>query len=94
MTNPERAVAQALRAQAGQASHPNQGSGPRPMPHPTSAPTSPTTPSGQRMAPPRKPFPTGWVLLIALLLGAVVGVGLALLSIFQPGMLPSWQLPS
>jgi hypothetical protein len=46
------------------------------------------------MAPSPNPFPTVWVLVIALLLGAVVGVGLALLSIFEPGMLPSWQWPS
>jgi hypothetical protein len=39
---------------------------------------------------PVKRFPVGWVLLIALLVGAVIGVSLALVSIFQPGLLPAW----
>jgi hypothetical protein len=35
------------------------------------------------------PFPVAWVLLIALLIGALFGGGLALVSIFSPGLLPS-----
>jgi hypothetical protein len=67
--DPERAVSQALRAQAG---------GPRPM-------------GGRMPPPPPKPFPTGWVLLIALLVGALIGVALALISIFVPGALPAFN---
>jgi hypothetical protein len=37
-------------------------------------------------------FPVAWVLLIALLVGALAGGGLALLSIFSPGLLPSLSL--
>jgi hypothetical protein len=36
-----------------------------------------------------RPFPIGLVLLIALLVGALVGVALALVSIFDPGALPA-----
>jgi hypothetical protein len=39
--------------------------------------------------PPPRPFPIGLVLLIALLVGALVGVALALVSIFDPGALPA-----
>jgi hypothetical protein len=46
-------------------------------------------PPGTRLPPPPRRFPVGWVLLIALLVGAVIGVSLALVSIFQPGLLPS-----
>jgi hypothetical protein len=38
--------------------------------------------------PPAQPFPVAGVLLIALLVGVLVGVSLALLSIFLPGVLP------
>jgi hypothetical protein len=69
MTDPERMVSQALRAQAGSA---------RPVPT-----------GSRRPGPPPRPFPFGWVLLIGLLVGAVAGVALALLSIFQPGLLPA-----
>jgi hypothetical protein len=69
---PERMVSDALRAQAG-------GRGPG-------------GPGGQMGAryplPPARPFPVGGVLLIALLVGALVGISLALLSIFLPGVLP------
>jgi len=43
----------------------------------------------RRPQPPPRPFPIGWVLTIALLVGALVGVSLALVSIFLPGALPS-----
>ena len=43
---------------------------------------------GSRRPPPPRPFPFGWVLMIAMLFGAVLGVGLALISIFMPGVLP------
>ena len=43
----------------------------------------------RRPPPPPRPFPIGLVLLIALLAGALVGVSLALVSIFDPGVLPS-----
>jgi hypothetical protein len=68
MSNPERVVSQALRAQAGQM---------RPGP-----------PPGRMAFTPVRSFPIGWILLIALLLGAVLGVALALVSIFEPGLLP------
>lgn len=42
----------------------------------------------RRPPPPPRPFPIGWVLMIAMLFGAVLGVGLALISIFMPGVLP------
>lgn len=42
----------------------------------------------RRPMPPPRPFPVGWVLMIALLVGAVLGVALALISIFMPGTLP------
>jgi hypothetical protein len=47
-------------------------------------------PPSNRLPPPSRPFPVGWILLIALLVGAVVGVSLALVSIFVPGALPAW----
>lgn len=48
------------------------------------------SPTGtRRPAPSPRPFPTGWVLMIAMLVGAVVGVALALISIFVPGALPA-----
>lgn len=43
----------------------------------------------RRPAPPPRPFPVGLVLMIAMLVGAVVGVALALISIFVPGALPA-----
>ena len=46
-------------------------------------------PPSTRPPPPPSPFPIGWVLLIALLVGAVVGASLALLSLFEPGLLPT-----
>jgi hypothetical protein len=46
-------------------------------------------PASTRLPPPLRPFPIGWVLLIALLVGAVVGASLALLSLFEPGLLPT-----
>jgi hypothetical protein len=50
----------------------------------------PVPPAGTRMpAPPPRPFPMGWMLLIALLTGALVGVSLAMISIFAPGALPA-----
>ena len=47
-------------------------------------------PGTRRPAPPPRPFPFGWVLTIAVLLGALVGVGLALVSIISPGTLPTF----
>ena len=35
-----------------------------------------------------RPFPIAWVLLISLLLGAIIGVSVALISILEPGLLP------
>jgi hypothetical protein len=50
----------------------------------------PAPPTGSRRpAPPPRPFPVAWVLLIALLTGALVGVSLAMISIFVPGALPA-----
>lgn len=37
---------------------------------------------------------TRWVLIVALLLGALLGTGLALISIFEPGLLPVIDLQS
>lgn len=49
----------------------------------------PAGPGGARYPlPPAQPFPVGGVLLIALLVGTLVGISLALLSIFEPGVLP------
>jgi hypothetical protein len=48
----------------------------------------PPAPGSRRPMPPPRPFPVGWVLMIALLAGAVAGVALALISIFMPGVLP------
>lgn len=31
---------------------------------------------------------TRWILIVALLMGALLGTGLALVSIFEPGLLP------
>jgi hypothetical protein len=31
---------------------------------------------------------TRWILIVALLVGALLGTGLALVSIFEPGILP------
>jgi hypothetical protein len=71
--DPERAVSEAMRAQGGAG---------RPGPIGATGPRRPAPP-------PPAPFPTGWVLLIALLTGAVLGIALALLSIFSPGLLPA-----
>jgi hypothetical protein len=49
-------------------------------------------PGSRRPPPPPKPFPTGWVLMIALLVGCLVGVSLALVSLFAPGVLPTWGI--
>jgi len=52
----------------------------------------PAAGSADRVAPPTapaRPFPVAWVLLIALLTGALVGVSLAMISIFVPGALPA-----
>lgn len=35
---------------------------------------------------------TRWILIVALLVGALLGTGLALLSIFEPGVLPVLDL--
>ena len=46
-------------------------------------------PTGARYPmPPAQPFPVAGVLLIALLVGVLIGVSLALLSLFLPGVLP------
>jgi hypothetical protein len=37
---------------------------------------------------------TRWVLIVALLVGALLGTGLALISIFDPGTLPVFDLQS
>jgi hypothetical protein len=50
----------------------------------------PMATGSRRPMPPPRPFPVGWVLMIALLVGAVVGVALALISIFMPGALPAF----
>jgi hypothetical protein len=42
--------------------------------------------------PPDRPLPIGGILLIALLSGALVGISLALLSIFAPGALPALSI--
>jgi hypothetical protein len=47
---------------------------------------------GRRPMPRPAPFPVAWVLLIALLAGALAGGGLALVSIFSPGLLSSLGL--
>jgi hypothetical protein len=49
----------------------------------------PAPTGSRRPPPPPRPFPIVWVLVIALLTGALVGVSLALISIFMPGTLPS-----
>ena len=35
---------------------------------------------------------TRWILIVALLVGALLGTGLALVSIFEPGLLPVFDL--
>ena len=48
----------------------------------------PVTTGSRRLAPPRRPFPISWMLLIGLLVGAVIGASLALASIPpEPGLL-------
>lgn len=37
---------------------------------------------------------TRWILIVALLVGALLGTGLALVSIFEPGLLPVFDLQS
>jgi hypothetical protein len=49
----------------------------------------PVSPGLRQPPPPPRPLPIGWVVLIALLVGALAGVSLALVSIFEPGVLPS-----
>lgn len=38
---------------------------------------------------PRRELGIGWYLVLALLVGALLGVGLALLSVLAPGVLPT-----
>jgi hypothetical protein len=49
----------------------------------------PVPTGSRRPAPPRRPFPISWMLLIGLLVGAVIGASLALASILEPGLLPA-----
>ena len=72
MVESERVVSQALRAQA------RRGD-----------PRGGDQWGGRRLPAARPgPFPVAWVLLIALLIGALAGGGLALVSLFSPGLLP------
>jgi hypothetical protein len=97
--DPEQRLAEALRAHASQPG----GSAPH-VPGPTSSSTryqpSPLPPQqrtggrgpgpdASRPAPTRTFGPILWPLLIALLAGAVLGCGLALISILLPGVLPT-----
>jgi hypothetical protein len=80
--DPERAVADALRARA-VAGRPNPG-GSRPVPPPGYGRT------GWLPGPrPARSVPVGWVMLIGLLVGVVLGIALALVSLFSPGALPA-----
>jgi hypothetical protein len=83
----ERAVADALGARAA-AGRPNPAGpypgSPRPVPPPGYGR------AGWRPGPrPARSVPVGWVMLIGLLVGVVLGIALALVSLFAPGALPA-----
>ncbi|MEK6443255.1 hypothetical protein [Pseudonocardia sp. T1-2H] len=96
--DPEQRLAEAMRAHASQSGGsapyvPEPGpSATRYQPPPQHTPGPPaapwTAPDRGRAAPGSALGPILWPLLIALLAGAVLGCGLALISILLPGVLP------